>query len=262
MRTMRGGFIGRLGTTALCIGTGACAANRAPVPAPPPFADAADPGGAWAPDPGKPLPRPAAMAPVHRRPAAKRVTRPDSAALERVLTARLEYHPLARAQARRTGNPEVASRAAMTVMRESRRLRLSPSLLGAVLLTENGSLDSAAVSSQGAVGLMQVMPVHAGSYGCASSDLREVEANICHGARLLHRFLRRSPSVQVALRRYNGCVRGSNTPRCARYPGRVLRVASALRREMLVGVSAAAARPSVSARTRRDIVVASAVGPS
>ena len=114
---------------------------------------------------------------------------------------------------------------------------MSPSLLAAVLLIENRQLDSVAVSSAGAIGLMQVMPLHAGSYGCASSDLRTVDANICHGARILHLYMRRSRSVTVALKRYNGCVRGTNTPRCERYPARVLQTAARLRRDILVGAA-------------------------
>ncbi|HEU4587546.1 MAG TPA: transglycosylase SLT domain-containing protein [Gemmatimonadales bacterium] len=177
----------------------------------------------------------------------------DSAALERQVTARYAYYPLAQVLARRTRRPDVADRTAMAVVREANRLRMSPSLLAAVVLVENRPLDSAAVSSQGAVGLMQVMPMHAGSYGCASSNLREIDANVCHGASLLHLFVVRTRSVTTALRRYNGCVRGTNTPRCHRYAPRVLRLASALRRDMLetarnefmvasVGASATAAR--------------------
>jgi soluble lytic murein transglycosylase-like protein len=157
----------------------------------------------------------------------------DSTALEFAVTARLAHRPLALALARRTRNPDVAERAAWAVTREAGRLQVSPSLLAAVLLVENRALDSSAVSSQGAIGLMQVMPVHAGGYGCGSPDLLSVDANICHGARLLHIYLLRTGSVSLALRRYNGCVRGTNTPRCYRYPGRVLRTASRLRREML-----------------------------
>ena len=116
---------------------------------------------------------------------------------------------------------------------------MSPSLLAAVLLVENRQLDSAAVSSQGAIGLMQVMPMHAGSYGCESDDLMNVDANICHGARILHLYLVRSHSITVALRRYNGCVHGANTPRCYRYPARVLQTAGRLRRDILASASPA-----------------------
>jgi soluble lytic murein transglycosylase-like protein len=182
---------------------------------------------------------PIAMAAAHPvKPAPRPKPRPhirwaDSTVLERAVTTRLGYRPLAEVLARRTRRPELADRAALAVVRESRRLKLSPSLLAAVLLIENRALDSAAVSSQGAVGLMQVMPVHAGSYGCASNDLKEIDANICHGARLLSVYVVRSSTLRVALRRYNGCVRGTVTPRCSRYPTRVLATAASVRREML-----------------------------
>jgi len=165
-------------------------------------------------------------------------TKVDSTALEFAVTARLAHEPLTRAIARRTRNPELAERAAWAVTREAGRLRMSPSLLAAVLLVENRQLDSAAVSSQGAIGLMQVMPIHAGSYGCESADLMNVDANICHGARILHLYLVRSRSIAVALKRYNGCVRGANTPRCYRYPVRVLAQAARLRRDILANANA------------------------
>jgi soluble lytic murein transglycosylase-like protein len=178
---------------------------------------------------------PDAVAPRRKRP-----PRPaaDSAALELAVTKRLAHRPLALALTKRTQKPELADRAAFVVVQEAKRLRMSPSLLAAVLLIENARLDSTVVSTQGAIGMMQVMPVHAGSYGCSSSDLLNLEANICHGARLLKTFLRRSGDMQVALRRYNGCVRGRHTPRCHRYPVRVLRTASRLRREILVSAAA------------------------
>ncbi|MGH7507930.1 MAG: transglycosylase SLT domain-containing protein [Gemmatimonadales bacterium] len=178
--------------------------------------------------PPKPVKRPAAPKPV--RPPAVRI---DSAALELAVVRQHAHVPLAMALARRSRKPDVAHRAASAVVREAERLRLSPSLLAAVLLIENAPLDTGAVSSQGAIGLMQIMPFHSGSFGC-QANLLNLEANICHGARLLKNLVRRSGSMHVALRRYNGCVRGRNTPRCHRYPGRVLRTASRLRREVLV----------------------------
>jgi soluble lytic murein transglycosylase-like protein len=168
-----------------------------------------------------------------------KIARVDSAALEFAVTARLAHEPLTRAIARRTRNPAMAERAAWAVTREAARNRVSPSLLAAVLLIENRQLDSAAVSSQGAIGMMQVMPIHAGSYGCGSADLTSVDGNICHGARILHLYLMRSRSVTVALRRYNGCVRGANTPRCSRYPVRVLQTAARLRRDILASATEA-----------------------
>jgi soluble lytic murein transglycosylase-like protein len=168
-----------------------------------------------------------------------RIARVDSAALEFAVTARLAHEPLTRAIARRTRNPAMAERAAWAVTREAARNRVSPSLLAAVLLIENRQLDSAAVSSQGAIGMMQVMPIHAGSYGCGSADLTSLDGNICHGARILRLYLTRSRSVSVALRRYNGCVRGANTPRCSRYPVRVLQTAARLRRDILASATEA-----------------------
>jgi soluble lytic murein transglycosylase-like protein len=164
--------------------------------------------------------------------------RVDSAAMERAITKQYAYEPLSVALAKRTRKVELADRVAAAVVYEAERNRISPSLLAAVLLIENAPFDTTAVSSQGAVGLMQVMPVHIGSYGCPSRDLNSVEANICHGARILQHNIRRAKgAIPLALTRYNGCVRGRNTPRCHRYPGRVLRIASKLRHEMLVNAA-------------------------
>jgi hypothetical protein len=154
--------------------------------------------------------------------------------MEREITRRLAHRPLAMVLARRMRYPELADRVAAAVVHEAERARISPSVLAGVLLIENAPLDTGAVSTEGAIGLMQVMPMHVGNYRCLSGDLLNVEANICHGARLLHNHLRRTKSMEAALRRYNGCVRGRNTPRCQRYPGRVLRTATRLRREILV----------------------------
>ncbi|HET6778271.1 MAG TPA: lytic transglycosylase domain-containing protein [Gemmatimonadales bacterium] len=182
----------------------------------------------------KPRTRPQPPAAYARKPARKPAAVPrDSAALERAVTSEHAHWPLAVALARRSGNPEVAEQAAAALVTEAARLKLSPSLLGAVLLIENTPLNPVAVSSQGALGLMQVMPVHRGNYGC-SPDLVNIADNICHGARILKHMVRRTKSVPLALKRYNGCVRGRNTPRCYRYPNRVLRTASHLRREMLL----------------------------
>jgi soluble lytic murein transglycosylase-like protein len=169
--------------------------------------------------------------------------RMDSAAMERAITKQFAYQPLSVALAKRTHKTELADRIAAAVVYEAERNRISPSLLAAVLLIENAPFDTTAISSQGAVGLMQVMPVHIGSYGCPSKDLHSVEANICHGARILKSYIRRAKSVPVGLTRYNGCVRGRNTPRCHRYPGRVLRTASKVRHDMLVGAAELGGEP-------------------
>ena len=79
----------------------------------------------------------------------------------------------------------------------------------------------------------QVMPFHAGARLCNSDDLVDVDSNICHGTLILARNLRATSTSTAALLRYNGCVRGTNTPDCHRYPGRVLARASRVRREIL-----------------------------
>jgi soluble lytic murein transglycosylase-like protein len=211
----------------------------APVPLPAPERAVALPDSAVA---RKAKPRERPKSPTRRHASTRAAGKPatgakparvDSSAMERAVTLTHAHWPLAVALARRSGNPEVAAQAAAALVYQANRLRLSPSLLGAVLLIENTPLEPTAVSSQGAIGLMQVMPVHLGSYGC-SPDLVNVETNICHGASILKHMVRRTKSLPLALKRYNGCVRGRNTPRCYRYPARVLRTASRLRREILL----------------------------
>jgi len=176
-------------------------------------------------------PKPRSAAPAHRRVIV------DSAAMERAVTRRLAHRPLASALERRIRNPELADRVASAVVYEAGRARISPSVLAAVLVVENSRFDTSAVSTEGAIGLMQVMPMHVGNYRCLSGDLLNVEANICHGARLLNTYVRRANSVPLGLKRYNGCVRGRNTPRCYRYPTRVLRTASRLRHDLLLAAA-------------------------
>ncbi|HEU5042172.1 MAG TPA: transglycosylase SLT domain-containing protein [Gemmatimonadales bacterium] len=157
----------------------------------------------------------------------------DSAELERELVARFEHRPLARVLGGHTRDLRMADRIARALVKEARRLRVEPSLLAGVLLTENARLETGSVSSQGAIGLMQVMHFHAGEYDCASDDLLQVESNICHGSRVLGQYLRRTGDVRRALLRYNGCVSGANTPGCRRYPSKVLRTARTVRYELL-----------------------------
>jgi soluble lytic murein transglycosylase-like protein len=157
----------------------------------------------------------------------------DSAVLERDVVSRYSYRPLALLLGRRTKNPAIATRIARAIVKEAATLKVAPSLLTGVLLTENARLETARVSSQGAIGLMQVMHFHAGEFDCESSDLRDVESNICHGARVFGRYLQRTGNVHRALLRYNGCVTGANTPNCYRYPSKVFRAAREVRRDLL-----------------------------
>jgi soluble lytic murein transglycosylase-like protein len=133
------------------------------------------------------------------------------------------YHrhvrPLERVLLRYRNDPELVSRIALSLYSESRRVDIDARLLLAVLLVENPWLDPKARSPVGAVGLMQVMPFHRGKWGNCAPDLEDVEANICHGARIFaHYFRQTGGDIERALLRYNGCVRGTNTPDCHRYP--------------------------------------------
>jgi soluble lytic murein transglycosylase-like protein len=125
-----------------------------------------------------------------------------------------------------TNDSGTANRIAGAIVDEGARRKLDPALLVGVLLTENEALDTMARSTVGARGLMQVMPEHRGKWGCPSSNLFGIEANICYGASILQDVMRTAPSTRVALLRYNGCVTGSNTPGCHSYPDRVLRLAN------------------------------------
>lgn len=122
-----------------------------------------------------------------------------------------------------TSDPVRAKRIAGALVKEGRRRKVGSSLLVGVLLTENPWLDPRARSSVGARGLMQVMPFHSGKWGCPSGDLFDIESNICHGVAVLADNLARSRSLPQALLGYNGCVRGTNTPGCWRYPSVVYR---------------------------------------
>jgi transglycosylase-like protein with SLT domain len=117
----------------------------------------------------------------------------------------------------RTPDANRADRIAEALVSEGKRSGIGATLLVGVLLTENPDLEPKATSIAGARGLMQVMPFHAGHWGCASSDLFDIESNICHGVRILADNLRHSPNLPAALLRYNGCVHGTNTPDCRRY---------------------------------------------
>jgi hypothetical protein len=122
---------------------------------------------------------------------------------------------------RRSSNRPLIHRIAAALVREGKRRNIGSQLLVGVLLTENPWLDPSATSPVGARGLMQVMPFHAGKWGCGSGDLFDIDSNICHGVAVLADNLDHSRSLRQALRGYNGCVRGTNTPDCWKYPASV-----------------------------------------
>jgi soluble lytic murein transglycosylase-like protein len=151
----------------------------------------------------------------------------DSAALA-------EIRKVAYSLRKYTSDTILAQRIAGAIVVEGGKKNLNPALLVGVLLTEDAKLDPRAKSSVGARGLMQVMPFHAGKWkGCSSADLFSIDSNICHGTSILADLIKRSPNVERALQRYNGCVRGTNTPNCHTYSGKVLRFAEQAATQML-----------------------------
>jgi hypothetical protein len=122
----------------------------------------------------------------------------------------------------RSDDPQLVRRVAVALVREARRTQLEPRLLLAVLLVENPWIDPGAASPVGAQGLMQVMPFHRGQWKPCAPRLDDIDANICHGARIFAWNLKASNgNIDKALLRYNGCVRGTNTPDCHQYPNHV-----------------------------------------
>jgi soluble lytic murein transglycosylase-like protein len=141
---------------------------------------------------------------------AERVYENEVAPIERVL---LGY---------RDDDRQLIRRMAAALVRESRRTNIDPNLLTGILLVENPWLDPGARSIVGAQGLMQVMPLHQGKWKGCAPRLDEIEANICHGASIFASYIAEEKgNVERALLRYNGCVRGTNTPNCRMYPAHV-----------------------------------------
>jgi soluble lytic murein transglycosylase-like protein len=127
--------------------------------------------------------------------------------------------PIERVLQRYGADGDFARRVAVALVREANHVELEPRLLLAVLLVENPWLDPQIRSPVGAVGLMQVMPFHRGHWPPCEADLEDVDANICHGVRIFARYFEETGgNIERALLRYNGCVRGTNTPNCHQYP--------------------------------------------
>jgi soluble lytic murein transglycosylase-like protein len=142
-----------------------------------------------------------------------------------------------------TRNGEDADRIARAVVSEGRRRHIDPALITGVMLVETDNLNPRARSFVGARGLMQVMPFHRGRWGCKSKDLYDIESNICHGVSVLEDAIKNAPNLRVALQRYNGCVRGTNTPGCSSYSSKVLRAKGLTERQLLTVSDRAVEQP-------------------
>ena len=121
---------------------------------------------------------------------------------------------------------------ATVAVREGYMRGISPAIIFGVMLTENARFISNAKSNVGAVGLMQVYPKIWGTKEMKDKlghDLASDSTNVKYGVFILHEYFnprtkggqRRERDWQTALLRYNGCVKGTNTPRCHTYPNKV-----------------------------------------
>lgn len=123
-------------------------------------------------------------------------------------------------------------------VREAFLRGVPPAVIFGVMLTENAQFISKAKSNVGAVGLMQVYPKYwlkdlSRKFGAA--DIEADSTNLRYGVFILEYYLKprgrkaqgervvaAAPgSLMKGLLRYNGCVRGTNTPRCYTYPTKV-----------------------------------------
>ncbi|HUF11641.1 MAG TPA: lytic transglycosylase domain-containing protein [Longimicrobiales bacterium] len=136
--------------------------------------------------------------------------------------------PVERSLIKRRVPPEDARRMAWAIVENSRERELDPATVLAVLLIESVG-DPNATSFVGARGLMQVMPMHAGRWRGCGMDMYDIEENICYGTSILAWYLRiMRGDERRALLGYNGCVRGTNTRDCFRYPDKVDRIRSGI----------------------------------
>ncbi len=183
--------------------------------------------------------RPAAPTPLDRRldeiSARARSIQAEANELEVLLSP--EVTTIRRVLTRQGASPELAALVAGSLVQEGRKNGIAPHLLLAVMLVENPWIKPDTTSHMGAVGLMQVMPFHAGGWPCPEGDLTVPEVNICYGAQILaHALGRTGGDLDLALLRYNGCVVGANTHNCHEYPSWVRRARASVEqvREMPV----------------------------
>ncbi len=123
---------------------------------------------------------------------------------------------------------------AQFAVREAYVRGISPAIIFGVMLTENARFISKATSNVGAVGLMQVYPkvwLTKEMSALFGKDIATDSTNVKYGVFILSQYFRPRTKTgqttdrdwQTALLRYNGCVKGTNTPRCHTYPDKVQR---------------------------------------
>jgi len=142
----------------------------------------------------------------------------------------------------RTGrmSPARADSIAHFAVREAFLRGVPPAVIFGVMLTENAQFVSRARSNVGAVGLMQVYPrvwLKALSRQFGDPNIEADSTNLRYGVFILEEYLKprgkrareqhvvntEPGALMKGLLKYNGCVRGTNTPRCYTYPSKVQR---------------------------------------
>lgn len=133
----------------------------------------------------------------------------------------------------RTGrmSQERADSIAYYAVRESYERGIPPAVIFGVMLTENALFVSDALSNVGAVGLMQVYPkIWLKALGDKfGTDLASDSTNVKYGVYILSEYIKpkageqqvTASDVNRGLLKYNGCVKGTNTPNCRSYPVKV-----------------------------------------
>jgi len=91
---------------------------------------------------------------------------------------------------------------AQLIVREARTKRLDPVLVANIVRVENPWLLADTVSRAGATGIMQVMPLWAGSFSC-SGPLDDAGTSVCLGTAIFAAYLK--DALRAALLSYNGC---------------------------------------------------------
>lgn len=126
-------------------------------------------------------------------------------------------------------DPARADTVAYFAVREAYLRGIPPAVVFGVMLTENSRFVSTALSNVGAVGLMQIYPkvwlkALENKFG---GDLATDSTNLKYGVYILSTYIKTNQGkaaaaiVNTGLLHYNGCVRGTNTPRCRTYPSKV-----------------------------------------
>lgn len=143
-----------------------------------------------------------------------------------------EVAPIERVLHRRGVPRSVARRVAWPLVEQAYENGIDPATVVSVVLIESAGKPDA-TSFVGARGLMQVMPSWIGHWRGCGRNLYDIEANLCNGTRILAWYINRhGGDERRALLGYNGCVRGTNTPDCGKYPDKISSLRHQVRREI------------------------------